>query len=150
MYDAVYARKLVHQPTPEAVKRIEQYATQVVAEFAALAADQQRTGGGEAISKYCLHSDEEVRPCYHNCGFSLLCIVSQRLTPSADVQVRSPYVLPTLLGANMTSARDLASNARNWVSVVSIAKHYFLIDLVVDISDPIICSSCECTGVVSL
>jgi hypothetical protein len=63
MYDAVYARKLLHQPTPEASKRIEDFAAQVVMDFAALLGDQQRTQRHEAMSKYCTHSDEEVWPC---------------------------------------------------------------------------------------
>lgn len=61
-YDAVYARRLVHQPTPTAAKGIEAYAAQVVSEFAAALAENQSAGDHDcsANSKHCTHSDEEV------------------------------------------------------------------------------------------
>ena len=65
-YDAVYARRLIHQPTPEAAKAIEAFAEKVVLEFATALADdanQIRRDNKQcsAVSKHCTHSDEEVR-----------------------------------------------------------------------------------------
>jgi hypothetical protein len=75
-YDAVYARKLVHQPTAEAIKAIQNFASQVVSAFAAALAEDDplqcpagvRHARSMSQSQHCTHSDEEVcRSCTFSC-----------------------------------------------------------------------------------